>query len=92
MGKAFTPVEWNFLASYTINDAASFQFSFNDHNQNSVYGTTHFKADQTIGFGQFIWNKKITKHDLLFGAAFRYSYYDDNTTATFNDLTWNQSS
>jgi outer membrane receptor for ferrienterochelin and colicins len=74
------------FGQYTINDAASFQFSFNDHNQNSVYGTTHFKADQTICFGQFIWNKKITKHELLFGAAFRYSYYDDNTTVTFNDL------
>ena len=74
------------FGQYTINDAASFQFSFNDHNQNSVYGTTHFKAYQTICFGQFIWNKKITKHELLFGAAFRYSYYDDNTTVTFNDL------
>lgn len=74
------------FGKYTINDFTSFQFSFNDHNQNSFYGTTYFKADQTIGFGQFIWNKKIIKHDLLFGAAFRYSYYDDNTTATFNDI------
>ncbi len=73
------------FGSYTFNDAASFQFSFNDHNQNSVYGTNHFIADQTIGFGQFIWNKSIKKHALLFGAALRYTFYDDNTTATFDD-------
>lgn len=73
------------FGSYALNDTVSFQFSFNDHNQNSVYGTTRFIANQTIGFGQFIWNKSIKKHALLFGAALRYTFYDDNTTATFNN-------
>ncbi len=73
------------FGQYTINDAVSFQFSFNDHNQNSVYGTSHFNADQTIGFGQFVWNKNIRKNDILLGVAMRYTYYDDNTTATYND-------
>mgnify|MGYP000273840308 CR=1 FL=1 len=73
------------FGTYEFNKELSFQFSFNDHNQNSVYGTTMFKADQTIGFGQFIWNKSIKKNDILVGLAYRYTYYDDDTTATFNN-------
>ncbi len=59
-----------------------FQFSYSDHDQNSVYGNTPYLAQQRIGFGQFIWDKKIKSHDLLLGAAIRYNYYNDNTTAT----------
>ena len=60
----------------------AFQFSYSDHDQNSVYGNTPYLAQQRIGFGQFIWDKKIKSHDLLLGAAIRYNYYNDNTTAT----------
>ncbi len=74
------------FGTYTFNNEISFQFSFNDHNQNSVYGTTLFKADQSIAFGQFIWNRTIKKHDLVIGAAYRFTFYDDNTTATFNEF------
>ena len=60
-----------------------FQFSVNEHNQNSVYGKTIYLAQQNIGFGQFTWNKELgTKNDLLIGTAVRYTYYDDNTPAT----------
>ena len=59
-----------------------FQFSYSDHDQNSVYGDTPYLAKQRIGFGQFIWDKKIKSHDLLMGAAVRFNYYNDNTTAT----------
>ena len=59
-----------------------FQFSYSDHDQNSVYGNTPYLAQQRIGFGQFIWDKKIKSHDLLLGAAIRYNYYNDNTIAT----------
>tara|TARA_B110000114_G_scaffold130975_1_gene137171 strand:- start:57 stop:2300 length:2244 start_codon:yes stop_codon:yes gene_type:complete len=75
-----------FFGTYKFNNQISFQFSFNDHNQNSVYGTTLFKADQSIAFGQFIWNRTIKKHDLVIGAAYRFTFYDDNTTATFNEF------
>ena len=40
-------------------------------------------ADQRIGFAQLTWDKKLGRHDLLSGAALRYTYYDDNTPATF---------
>ena len=76
----------NFLENTNLTKNLTFQFSFNDHNQNSAYGNTLFNASQTIGFGQMIWNKNISNNDLLFGLAYRYSLYDDDTTATFNDL------
>ncbi|MEC8397551.1 MAG: TonB-dependent receptor, partial [Bacteroidota bacterium] len=74
------------FGKYQFNKNLTFQFSFNDHNQNSAYGNTIFNADQTIGFGQIIWNKKIVNNELLLGLAYRYTRYDDDTTATFNDL------
>ncbi|QNK76710.1 TonB-dependent receptor [Winogradskyella sp. PAMC22761] len=65
-----------------ITEKVNFQFSYSDHDQNSVYGNTPYLAQQRIGFGQFIWDKKINNHDLLFGTALRYNYYNDNTAAT----------
>jgi outer membrane receptor for ferrienterochelin and colicins len=64
-------------------------FSYNDHNQNSVYGDTEYLADQRIGFAQLTWDKTAGNHDLLFGSAIRYNYYDDNTPATLEaDNIW----
>ncbi|MDP5101554.1 MAG: TonB-dependent receptor, partial [Nonlabens sp.] len=61
----------------------TFQFSANGHDQNSVYGQDAYIANQSIAFGQLTWNKLVgKKHDLLVGAAYRYTYYDDNTFAT----------
>lgn len=57
-------------------------FSGNVHYQDSRYGTTSFIANQKIGFLQLTWDKKIGRNDLLAGIASRYTYYDDNTTAT----------
>ena len=74
------------FGNYRFNKNLSFQFSYNNHTHNSAYGTTIFNANQTIGFGQLIWNKSIKNNDLLFGLAYRYTYYDDDTTATFNEI------
>ncbi|PWB28391.1 TonB-dependent receptor [Flavobacterium sp. HTF] len=57
-------------------------FSGNVHYQDSRYGTTSYIANQKIGFLQLTWDKKIGRNDLLAGIASRYTYYDDNTTAT----------
>ncbi|WP_342448652.1 TonB-dependent receptor [Tamlana crocina] len=65
-----------------ISEKVLFQFSYTDHHQNSVYGDTPYIADQRIGFGQFTWDKPVKNHDLLFGAAARYNFYNDNTPAT----------
>lgn len=72
LGKYQLPVKENMFVS----------FSATSHDQNSVYGTTLYLAQQKIGFGQYTWDKKLDKHNLLLGAAFRHQFYNDNTTAT----------
>ena len=60
-------------------------FSYSDHAQNSVYGNTPYIADQDIVYSQLHWNKTLADvHNFLLGGAFRYTYYDDNTPATFS--------
>lgn len=83
-GESIYTSRFEILGNYElpIKEKVNFQFSYSDHDQNSVYGDTPYLAQQRIGFGQFIWDKKMNKHDLLFGSALRYNYYNDNTTAT----------
>ncbi|WP_055444013.1 TonB-dependent receptor [Lacinutrix himadriensis] len=83
-GESIYTSRFEILGNYElpIKEKVNFQFSYSDHDQNSVYGNTPYLAKQRIGFGQFIWDKKINKHDLLFGSSLRYNYYNDNTTAT----------
>lgn len=85
-GESIYTSRFEFFGNYElpISEKINFQFSYSDHDQNSVYGDTPYLAQQRIGFGQFVWDKKIDKHSLLFGSAFRYNYYNDNTTATVN--------
>jgi outer membrane receptor for ferrienterochelin and colicins len=65
-----------------VNEKMFLSFSLTNHQQDSRYGTTSYIAQQQIAFAQLTWDKKLRDNDLLFGAAFRYSYYDDNTPAT----------
>jgi outer membrane receptor for ferrienterochelin and colicins len=65
-----------------------FSYSYNYHNQDSYYGTTPYYASQHIAFGQITWDKLIgERHDLLVGAAVRYTNYDDNSIATIDSAT-----
>ena len=70
------------FGKYDVSKNLFLQYSLNNHDQNSVYGTTSYNAIQTIGFVQGVFTKQIQKHDLLFGATYRYTLYDDNTPAT----------
>ncbi|BCY27925.1 TonB-dependent receptor [Flavobacterium okayamense] len=65
-----------------VKENMNLAFSYTYHNQNSVYGDVLYLANQKIAFGQYTWDKKILNHDILLGSAFRYQYYNDNTTAT----------
>jgi outer membrane receptor for ferrienterochelin and colicins len=66
-----------------VNPKIVTQFSFNRHEQNSVYGIIPFIAFQETGFGQLVYYSKPHKpHQLLIGSAIRYTRYDDNTPAT----------
>lgn len=86
-GESIYTSRFEIFGNYDFNEEFSFQLSINNHNQNSVYGATIFNADQTIGFGQITWNKNIKNNELLLGIAYRYTYYDDDTTATYDDGT-----
>jgi len=58
-------------------------YSYNVHDQNSVYGKTVLLAKQQVGFAQLTTRLRPgKKQDLLMGAALRYTHYDDNTPAT----------
>ena len=83
-GESIYTRRWEVLGKYQLPFKEKFllSFSYNDHNQNSVYGDTEYLADQRIGFAQLTWDKTAGNHDLLFGSAVRYNYYDDNTPAT----------
>lgn len=83
-GESIYTRRWELLGKYQLPFKEKFllSFSYNDHNQNSVYGDTEYLADQRIGFVQMTWDKTAGNHDLLFGSAIRYNYYDDNTPAT----------
>ncbi len=84
-GESIYTDRWETFGVYQLptKENINFQFSANGHKQNSVYGDVIYKADQYVGFGQLTWNKQVgKKHDILTGAAFRYTYYDDNTPAT----------
>lgn len=83
-GESIYTRRWELLGKYQLpfKEKLLLSFSYIDHNQNSVYGDTEYMADQRIGFAQLTWDKTAGNHDLLFGSAIRYNYYDDNTPAT----------
>ncbi|MFP5470414.1 MAG: TonB-dependent receptor [Bacteroidia bacterium] len=84
-GESIYTSRWEFFSAYELpfKEKIMLQISANGHNQNSVYGNTFYLADQYIGFAQLTWNKLVgEKHDVLMGLAYRYTFYDDNTTAT----------
>jgi len=87
-GESIYTNRWETFGTYELptTENISFQFSANGHYQDSFYGETSYDAEQLVGFGQLVYNKQIgKKHDLLLGAAYRYTFYDDNTFATLNE-------
>lgn len=90
-GESIYTKRYELLGAYELPIAEKmlFSFSITDHDQNSVYGDVPYLAQQKIGFGQLTWDKKLGNHDLLFGTAIRYQYYNDNTPATeTSDKSW----
>ncbi|GAA3632082.1 TonB-dependent receptor [Flavivirga jejuensis] len=83
-GESIYTSRFELLGKYQlpVTEKILFQFSYTDHDQNSVYGNVPYLAQQRIGFGQFTWDKPLKNHDLLFGIAARYNYYNDSTPAT----------
>ncbi len=86
-GESIYTKRFEFLGNYQlpVKEKMFVAFSLTDHRQDSRYGETSYIAQQNIAFSQLTWDKKLAHHDLLIGAAFRYTYYNDNTVATFKD-------
>lgn len=96
-GESIYTRRWELFGNYHLpfkKEKVNLQLSANGHQQNSVYGTTIYDAKQRIGFAQLSWTKQLTQsQDLLIGSAYRYTYYDDNTGATYQlDSSSNQPS
>jgi outer membrane receptor for ferrienterochelin and colicins len=74
------------LGAYQLpipNERVILRGSFNHHHQNSYYGYIFYEATQQIAFAQLTWEKKLwDAHEILFGVAARYNFYQDNTPAT----------
>lgn len=85
-GESIYTKRWEVLGNYQLptKEKLMLSFSYNNHDQNSVYGNIPYLANQKIGFTQLTWDKNIGRNDLLLGAAIRYTYYDDNTPGTAN--------
>jgi len=84
-GESIYTRRWETFGNYRLSSRFNFMFSANWHDQNSVYGSTPYLASQDIYFGQLTWSRQYRAHDLLAGLAYRYTYYDDNTPATWAD-------
>ncbi len=85
-GESIRTKRWEVLGNQPLpfkNENVRLSYSLNSHLQDSWYGNVPYRADQRIAFGQLVWERKADlRHDLLFGAGSRYTYYDDNTPAT----------
>jgi outer membrane receptor for ferrienterochelin and colicins len=69
-----------------VKEKIMLQYSYNRHQQNSYYGKTPYMATQHVGFAQLYWDKQLgEKHNLLTGASYRYTWYDDNTPGTLSE-------
>ncbi|GAA0880092.1 TonB-dependent receptor [Algoriphagus jejuensis] len=90
-GESISTRRWETFGIYQlpVRGYVNFQFSLNGHKQDSYYGVTKFFADQRIAFGQLTWMKESGRNNLLLGTAYRYTFYDDNTTATAKNGTEN---
>lgn len=84
-GESIYTSRFELFGDYRFNQNFSFQFSYNDHSQNSFYGLLPFNANQTVGFSQFLWSRNIKYHKILIGTSYRYTLYDDSTVATFDE-------
>jgi len=84
-GESVYTRRWELIGMYQLplKERIITQFSYNWHNQDSYYGVTPYMATQRVVFGQAYWDKRIgERHNLLVGASYRHTYYDDNTPAT----------
>jgi outer membrane receptor for ferrienterochelin and colicins len=87
-GESIYTNRFELIGAYQIpsKEKIMLRYSYNFHDQNSVYGTTPYLAKQQVLFSQLTYDKEFKKHGLLLGIPIKYTYYDDNTSATSLNL------
>ena len=85
-GESIYTTRFELYGNLDLNKNLKFQLSYNNHNQNSYYGLTFYDAKQADTFVQFLYNKSISLIDFTFGLSYRNTFYDDNSTATFDEI------
>jgi outer membrane receptor for ferrienterochelin and colicins len=60
-------------------------YSVNFHDQDSYYGDTRYKANQSVWFANLIWDNALGKHNVLTGLTLRRDHYQDNSLANTSD-------
>ena len=85
-GESIYTTRFELYGNLDLNKNLKFQLSYNNHNQNSYYGLTFYDAKQADTFVQFLYNKSISLIDLTFGLSYRNTFYDDNSTATYDEI------
>lgn len=88
-GESIYTIRWEVIGQYQlpVNEPVMLSVSATGHRQDSRYGNVPYIADQKIIFTQLTWDKDMGAHRLLTGLAYRYNYYDDNSTATRDIVT-----
>jgi outer membrane receptor for ferrienterochelin and colicins len=83
-GESIKTKRYEIIGSHPLsaNEKLTLDYSYNDHNQDSYYGSVSYQAKQKTAFAQLRWNKQLGKHDLLVGLPYRFIFYDDNTLGT----------
>ena len=85
-GESIYTTRFEVYGNLDLNKNLKFQFSYNNHDQNSYYGLTFYDAKQADTFVQFLYNKSISLIDFTFGLSYRNTFYDDNSTATYDEI------
>lgn len=84
-GENILTERWELIGQYQlpVKEKLTAWVSYNSHRQDSWYGEEIYRADQRIFFAQLFGQKRIgARHQLLYGLAYRHTFYNDNTTAT----------
>ncbi len=83
-GEAIQTKRLELLSSYEVSSKIPLKIQTSSvfHRQNSAYGNVMFQAEESLLFGQLLWQPKWEKHNLLIGSAMKYTHYDDNTIIT----------
>lgn len=87
-GESIYTNRWEVLGQYQlpVKEKLMTQFSVIGHNQDSYYGPLSFQGNQKVAFGQLYWEKALKHHTITTGTSVRYTYYNDNTPATANEI------